>query len=129
MPLTAAAGLCDDLGQVDGVCCYNNLFNFNSSDVELWHAGMTPGRDAGEAATASTPDSRLCLTRRCEPPEFIISVCARARRFDRAQVVMKGGINKDGTRLAQQESRAQEGGQFQRTSIGAHNLHTHATHK
>ena len=69
-----------------------------SSSQQRRHAGMAPGRDAGEAATASTPDSRLCLTRRCEPPEFIISVCARARRFDRAQVVMKGG-------------------QFQRTSV------------
>ena len=52
-----------------------------SSSQQRRHAGMAPGRDAGEAATASTPDSRLCLTRRCEPPEFIISVCARARQI------------------------------------------------
>lgn len=63
-----------------------------SSSQQRRHAGRTPAawRDAGEAATASTPDARLCLTRRCEPPEFI-KACMCARRVATGAQVPKGG--------------------------------------
>ena len=90
-----------------------------SSSQQRRHAGMAPGRDAGEAATASTPDSRLCLTRRCEPPEFMRSVlCARASR-PRASRNERGAVPADDT-----GSKAQGPLSPRETTISTHTPHT-----